>query len=94
LDLYFQPYGTYFSSAISIGRHKVCFTYTPTLVKYFVDGVKIGQNTSTGSITGGFDKLDFENSAGGVNIQKKNIYESVVSKTEFTDAEAISLTTI
>jgi len=94
LDLYFAALGTYFSTPISIGRHKACFTYTPSVVKFFVDGVKIGQNTSTGSITGGFDKLDFEHSDGGVYIEKKNIYESVVSKTAFTEAEAIALTTI
>ena len=94
LDLYFQAFGTYFSTTIAVGRHKACFTYTPSVVKFFVDGIKIGQNTSTASITGGFDKLDFENSAGGVLFQRKLINECVVSESEFTEAEAISLTTL
>jgi len=94
LQLYSSFGASNLGATIGIGRHKACFVYTPTSLKYFVDGVKVGDATTMGTFTGGFDKLDFENSAGSVYFQKKNIYESVVSKTEFTEAEAISLTTI
>ena len=94
LQLYSSFGASNLGATIGIGRHKACFVYTPTSLKYFVDGVKVGDTTSMGTFTGGFDKLDFENSAGSVYIQKKNIYESVVSKTAFTEAEAIALTTI
>jgi hypothetical protein len=77
----------------TIGRHKAVFTYTASAIKFFLDGVKIGQTTPS-TLTGGFDKLDFEHSQGGVFIQKKNINQALVSKSAFTEAEAIALTTL
>jgi hypothetical protein len=77
----------------TIGRHKAVFTYTASAIKFFLDGVKIGQTTPS-TLTGGFDKLDFEHSQGGVFIQKKNINQALVFTSELTEAEAIALTTI
>ena len=85
--------GSSISTPATIGRHKALFTYTSGAIKFFLDGVKIGQSTPT-SLSGGFNKLDFYHAQGGVFTQKKHINQALLFTSELTEAQAIELTTL
>jgi hypothetical protein len=93
LQANFGGMGSVINAAATVGRHKVCITYSASFLKYFLDGVKIGQSVSNVSPTG-FNVLSFVHTGGGVSLQKKEINQTLLFKTELTEAQALELTTL
>ena len=77
----------------TIGRHKVVIIYSASICKLFVDGVKIGESSTSGSFSG-LDVVSYVCAGGGVNFQKKNIHQTLLFPTALTDSECIALTTL
>jgi hypothetical protein len=71
-------------NGITVGRHKAAITYGPSFFKFFVDGVKIGESVPV-LAPSGLSGFSFENGAGSVNFQKKEILQSLIFKTELTE---------
>jgi hypothetical protein len=78
---------------VSIGNHKAVLIYSNSFTKFFLDGVKIGEQASNNPYSN-MNKIDFNHTSGGVNFQKKTIKDVKLYNNALTDQEAIALTTI
>ena len=75
----------------TIGRHKVVIIYSASICKLFVDGVKIGESSTTGSFSG-LDVVSYVCAGGSVNFQQKNIHQTLLFPTALSDLDAEILT--
>jgi hypothetical protein len=78
---------------VSIGNHKAVLIYSNSFTKFFLDGVKIGEQASNNPYSN-MNKIDFNHTSGGVNFQQKTIKDVKLYNNALTDQEAIALTTI
>ena len=78
---------------VSVGNHKAVLIYSNSFTKFFLDGVKIGEEVSNNPYSN-MNKIDFNHTSGGVNFQQKTIKDVKLYNNALTDQEAIALTTI
>ena len=91
LSAFFGVKGNITKNNISLGTHKAALAYSSTAIKFFLDGVKIGEVASTASYTG-ISKIDLENASGTVNFQQKRIKEVKLYNAALSESELIALT--
>lgn len=78
---------------VSIGNHKAVLIYSNSFTKFFLDGVKIGEQVSNNHYSD-INKIDFNHTSGGVNFQQKTIKDVKLYNNVLTDQEAIALTQV
>ena len=81
------------NNTLAVGnRYKMALTYKSNSVKAFINGSKIGEDTSA-SIPS-CSTINLNTNASGQSYAQVNVQESLVFPTALTDQEAIDLTTI
>ena len=78
---------------VSVGNHKAVLIYSNSFTKFFLDGVKIGEEISNNPYSD-MNKIDFNHVSGGVNFQQKRIKDVKLYNIALTDQEAIALTQV